>query len=183
MAGLITVLIVTALALWRLLRPSGGPSGPGPANVETEAARPVPATYKNNVQRWEPYARRFGKKYGIPWEIIAGIIWTESTGDPAETGSAGEVGLMQLKKNEAVEDVRNLTDTDVSGWARDPIKNIEVGTSYLALNLRSGRADGDIYLALRMYNQGPSGAYRNALKSRRYADKVLRRARSLGYNG
>jgi len=85
-------------------------------------------------------------KTGLPPELLAAQIDTESSGDPeAKSGAFGDpTGLMQL--GEAAADEMGVTDRT------DPRQSIDGGAAYLAKQLEG--FDGDKAKALAAYNWG-----------------------------
>lgn len=171
MVGYLFLAAVILLGFYNYITGRGGGT--------SEAVKAAP----KKVSRWIRYAKKHGNRAGIPWQIIMAIIWQESRGNPNAVGSAGEVGLMQLKPD-AVEDVQKFTSVSTTGWQEDEETNIKVGANYLEVNLRPGRADGDLFKALRMYNQGPTGALsgQSSYKSIQYAKQIRSKAQKLGYD-
>jgi soluble lytic murein transglycosylase-like protein len=137
------------------------------------------AHFPANVERWRSTVEQVAHHRAPNFHnnIILSVILQESGGIPTAQGSAGEVGLMQLKLA-AVQDL---------GWTSvpwDAKTNIEGGVRYL--ELQYGRVRGVewsdrkpyIYHALRAYNQGFAGAQRNLSNGAAYANQVLNRARA-----
>lgn len=89
-------------------------------------------------------------RYGIPADLIASVIKTESSGNPNAESGTGPVGLMQVSRAVAKDYGYDPQDR------YDPAKNIEMGTRYLADNLRAFQ--GNVPKALLGYNQGTGGA-------------------------
>lgn len=89
-------------------------------------------------------------RYGIPAELIASVIKTESSGNPNAESGTGPVGLMQVSRAVAKDYGYDPQDR------YDPAKNIEMGARYLADNLRTFQ--GNVPKALLGYNQGTNGA-------------------------
>lgn len=90
------------------------------------------------------------KKYNVDPELVQSVIQAESGGDPTAASGTGPVGLMQVSRALA-------KDYGYSEQDRlDPAKNIEMGTRYLAQNLKA--FGGDPTKALIGYNQGTGGA-------------------------
>ncbi len=119
------------------------------------------------------------QKYGVPVNLIMGVIKAESDFDNNCVSSAGAKGLMQIMPVNAQE----FGVTDVF----DPRQNIFCGTDEIARHLKT--YNGDTKLALAAYNTGPGNiAKRNVTSSsspeyltvpqsvRDYADRVLRYA-------
>lgn len=115
-------------------------------------------------------------KYGVAPELVAAVIWAESSGDPNARSRRGARGLMQLMPQTAKE----------LGVARilDPRENVEGGTRYLRQMLDTH--EGDVSLALAAYNAGPDAVRRHRgvppyRETRKYVDRVIRvYERSLG---
>lgn len=125
----------------------------------------------NDVSRWWPEIKNASTRSGVPAEIIAGVVWQESAGDPDAVGSAGERGLMQLK-DIAVQDVQrtytNVAD-DVADYDSDPGSNILAGSYYLKLQ-RENHSNWD--QALEAYNQGAAGRLKKRKLAAAYRSKV-----------
>lgn len=152
-------LLAAGAAAWILLRrPALIGDGTGELHMMPPAA---PA----DVRRWQPDALDAGRVYDVAPQLVLAVIWQESAGVPTARGSAGEIGLMQLK-DVAAQD---------AGWNAatwEPRANIFQGASFLALQI--DRMGGDVYDGLRAYNQGEAGA--RSGKGHAYAQSVLRRA-------
>jgi soluble lytic murein transglycosylase-like protein len=117
----------------------------------------------------DEYISGAASKYGVAPELVAAVIWAESSGDPNARSHRGARGLMQLMPATA----REL------GVARifDPGENVEGGTKYLKRMLDDHQ--GDVSLALAAYNAGPSTVrrYRGIppyRETRDYVDRVMR---------
>ncbi len=109
-----------------------------------------------------------GAELRISPELILAIIAVESTFRERAVSRAGARGLMQIVPKWHPEQIRDI------GGAQalfDPRKNIHAGTQILAKYLHLSR--GNMRNALLRYN----GSLKNPRS--RYADKVLRRYRSL----
>ncbi len=117
--------------------------------------------------------------YGIPANVIMGVIKAESDFNPNCVSSAGASGIMQIMPENAAE----FGMTDIF----DVRQNIMCGTDEIARHLKT--YNGDLKLALAAYNTGPGNvAKRNVTSSsspeylnipqsvRDYADRVLRYA-------
>jgi hypothetical protein len=86
------------------------------------------------------------QKYGLPPELIAQIIKTESNGNPKAQSPVGAQGLMQLMP--AMQKHYGVTDPF------DPAQNIEAGSRYMADLLKQYK--GNTAAAVAHYNGGTS---------------------------
>lgn len=102
--------------------------------------------------------------YQVPTPIALAVAQKESGMNPNAVGSAGEIGLFQVKPSTAAQ----FGITDLS----DPTQNTQAGLSYLS---QLYGQFGDWNLALEAYNGGPShvtaGTVSSAAKS--YADSIM----------
>ena len=130
------------------------------------------------------YINEASERYGMPVNLIVGIMKAESNFSNECVSSAGAKGLMQLMPETAAE--VGVTDEF------DPRQNILGSVEYVTKLIN--RYDGDVRLALAAYNTGPGKISRYGVTSsesaeyfsqvpqsiRDYADRVLRYA---GYVG
>lgn len=109
------------------------------------------------------------KKYGVPWQILAGVHYVETrqSGDSNAESKAGALGPMQFMP--ATFDAYKQ-DGDNDG--KISISDVHDAIFTAAKNLKANGADkGNIAEALYNYNH-----------SHEYVEKVLNYARSLGYS-
>lgn len=119
------------------------------------------------------------EKYGLPANLIMGVIKAESDFNPSSVSYAGAMGLMQLMPANCVED--GVTDPF------DPAQNINAGSKEIAEFLV--KYDGDLKLALAAYNTGPGNVAKRGVTSsqseayltipqsvRDYVDRVIKYA-------
>lgn len=115
----------------------------------------------------ESYAVKMATKYGLDAGIFVSMLKVESglqqtRGGAVIMGSAGEIGVSQLKPGTAAEMGVNPFNA---------LENIEGGAKYLRKQLD---ATGDYTLALAAYNQGLAGSRGKGHQAgKQYADKVL----------
>ncbi len=158
-------------ALWT---PASLPDRPLVADWRQQAS-PVYATVA--LPPRYPYAKaiaRVAARFGLPADLIAGIVYVESRFNPRAVSNKGAVGLMQLLPSTARPLARKL------GLGRydlmDPETNLLLGAYFLKDRLRE--YGGDILAALSYYNGGhrmivSRGQYRN----RTYIRSVLHHSR------
>jgi soluble lytic murein transglycosylase-like protein len=108
-------------------------------------------------------------KYGLDPNLVAAVIWAESSGDPNAVSNKGARGLMQLMPATA----RELGVSNVL----DPAQNVDGGSRYLRRML--DQHEGDLSLALAAYNAGPNAVRRYGgvppyRETRDYVGRVLR---------
>ncbi|CAD7023709.1 lytic transglycosylase [Pseudorhizobium endolithicum] len=140
--------------------------------LQTKVSKPGYASPKKaltaSAQAATPYSKiivKYAEEYGVPVDLAHAVVKIESNFDPKARGSAGEVGLMQIKPATArmmgyKGSVKNLYD---------PETNIQFGMKYLAAahELGGGKTCGTIL----KYNAG-HGAKRMNPISKRYCGKV-----------
>lgn len=116
-----------------------------------------------------PYGKlisTYAAKYGVPVSLAHAVVRVESNFNPKARGSAGEIGLMQIKPATA----RAMGYRGKTSGLYDPETNIMFGMKYLAAahELGGGETCGTIL----KYNAG-HGARRMNPVSKRYCGKVL----------
>lgn len=110
---------------------------------------------------------RYAATYGVPVSLAHAVIQVESNYRPDTRGSAGEVGLMQIKPSTA----RGMGYSGSVKGLYDPETNIRFGMKYLGMahQLSGGATCGTIL----RYNAG-HGARRMNPVSKAYCGKVQR---------
>lgn len=115
-----------------------------------------------------PYAKiitRYAAEYGVPVELARAVVRIESNFNPKARGSAGEIGLMQIKPATA----RMMGYRGGAKGLYDPETNIRFGMKYLAT--AHDLADAETCGTILRYNAG-HGATRMNKVSARYCSKV-----------
>lgn len=107
-------------------------------------AKAITSVQADRLARLAPLIEGAARKYGVPVELICGVILQESGGNPRAVSPAGARGLMQLMPATA----RRFGVTN----SFDPAQNIDGGTRYLRFLLE--KFNGKIDLALAGYNAG-----------------------------
>ncbi|HEY57928.1 MAG TPA: lytic transglycosylase domain-containing protein [Anaerolineae bacterium] len=115
---------------------------PQPQGAAEAAARLAPF-FTPEVQYWAPLIRRWSEDYGLDPNLIATVMQIESCGDPQALSRSGARGLFQVMPFH----FRPHEDPF------QPDTNARRGLTYLRQALQ--RAQGDVRLALAMYNGGP----------------------------
>lgn len=118
----------------------------------------MPAT----VTRWWPSIQRAAARHAVDPDLVAIVVLVESGGDPLARSQAGATGLMQLMPATAAELATRagLPRFDAS-MLTDPELNLDLGSSYLALQLAAFGTAGDpdwqrsVEQAAAAYNGGP----------------------------
>lgn len=109
--------------------------------------------------------KTYAAQYGVPFDLAHAVVKVESNFNPKARGSAGEVGLMQIKPATA----RMMGYSGSKRGLFDPETNIKFGMKYLAMahELSGGVTCGTIL----RYNAGHGARKMNPV-SRRYCGKV-----------
>ena len=133
---------------------TGYPKAENPLTAGVKAA-----SYSSLIQT-------YAKTYGVPVDLAHAVVRVESNFNPKARGSAGEIGLMQIKPATA----RMMGYRGGAKGLYDPETNIKFGMKYLAMahDLGGGTTCGTIL----KYNAG-HGAKRMNPVSKRYCGKVL----------
>jgi soluble lytic murein transglycosylase-like protein len=174
--GMLAAVFFICLASSALLNVSTERTPPSPAAVEAgmqpqdnpDLPCRVSDLYPAEVLRWCGWITAYSEQHGLAPDLVAGLIWYESGGDPLAYSRSGAVGLMQVMPRDGL--AADFMCVNGPCFASRPTRseledaqfNIEYGTRMLAgLNSRYG----SLREALKRY--GPAGAEYT------YADKVL----------
>ncbi len=84
------------------------------------------------IQKHEATIKEKAKKYGVPEDVALGIGLLENGGSETAKSPAGALGVFQLMPGTARS--LGLTVNAKVDERRDPVKNIDAGMRYLALN-------------------------------------------------
>ncbi len=114
---------------------------------------------------YEELIEKYAGEYDVPAELALAVVQIESSFRPTVKGSAGEIGLMQVKPATA----RLMGYKGEAYGLYDPETNIRYGMKYLAGAHDLG--DGKICRTILKYNAG-HGAKRMNPVSQRYCNKV-----------
>ena len=105
------------------------------------------------VQEVAPLVRKASLEYGIPEDLVFGIIWVESRFNPQAVSPVGARGLMQIMPATA-DYLAELMKWKGNHDSFDPEFNIAAGTYYIARLI--DQFGGDVNKALAAYNAGPT---------------------------
>ena len=124
-----------------------------------------PLTAELKTASYSGFIQSYAKAYGVPVDLAHAVVRVESNFNPRARGSAGEIGLMQIKPATA----RMMGYRGSAKGLYDPETNIKFGMKYLAMahDLSGGTTCGTIL----KYNAG-HGAKRMNPVSKRYCGKV-----------
>lgn len=151
------------------------------------------------AHHYDATIRRASAKYGVDPALVKAVMWRESGFMPHCRGTAGEIGLMQLRDLAAIEwaTSERITSFEMEHLL-DPETNTLAGTWYLARLLkRYQQTDDPVPYALADYNAGranvrrwlkdnPTAATNSAAfieligypMTRRYVESILRKRKS-----
>ncbi|TPJ71326.1 lytic transglycosylase domain-containing protein [Mesorhizobium sp. B2-6-2] len=116
---------------------------------------------------------RYAASYGVPVSLAKAVIKIESNYRPNLVGSAGEIGLMQIKPATA----RMMGYTGSAKGLFDPDTNIKYGMKYLAM--AQGLGGGTTCGTILKYNAGHGATRMNPI-SAAYCSKVKVQMAALG---
>ncbi len=107
-------------------------------------AKNISLKHATRLAKYAPIIQSASERYGVPIELICGVILQESGGNPRARSHCGARGLMQLMPATARRfGVKN---------SYDPAQNIEGGVKYLRFLL--DRFNGNLELVAAGYNAG-----------------------------
>jgi soluble lytic murein transglycosylase-like protein len=140
----------------------------------TTTASVAPGMAKGVGQRspYDAIIAKYAKQHGIPLALAHGVVRTESNYRANARGSAGEIGLMQIKPATA----RGLGYKGSAKGLYDPETNIRYGMKYLAGAHKLG--GGDVCGTILRYNAGHAAKRMNKV-SAAYCAKVKQFMRSI----
>ncbi len=105
---------------------------------------------KSRLPKYEKYFKEYGKKYGIPWTLLASISYQESHWNPKAKSYTGVRGLMMLtRKTAKILGVKNRLD---------PQESIHGGTRHIKQMIKfvpdGVKGENRLKFALAAYNIG-----------------------------
>ncbi|PYE90178.1 transglycosylase-like protein with SLT domain [Phyllobacterium leguminum] len=127
------------------------------------ASAKVPAAAED-----KPYSgiiNHYAETYGVPVSLAHAVVHHESDYNADVRGSAGEIGLMQVKLSTA----RSLGYTGTARGLYNPVTNVQYGMKYLAMAQRL--SGGSVCGTILKYNAGHGATRMNPI-SARYCNQV-----------
>ncbi|MEI5677953.1 MULTISPECIES: transglycosylase SLT domain-containing protein [unclassified Mesorhizobium] len=123
------------------------------------------STQKYAGTQYSSIVARYAATYGVPVSLAHAVIRVESNYNPNARGSAGEIGLMQIKPSTA----RMMGYSGGTAGLFNPETNIKFGMKYLAMahSLGGGTTCGTVL----KYNAGHAATRMNPVSSA-YCSKV-----------
>ena len=114
------------------------------------------------AHEFDPAFQEAARRYAISPALVKAVAWHESRCDPGARGRAGEIGLMQLMEDAALEWATASRATGfVHEHAFDPVTNTLAGAYYLSKLLRRyTNTDDPLPYALADYNAGRGNVLR-----------------------
>jgi hypothetical protein len=146
--------------------PGGGGGGGGQGHPLGKIVVTDPAKYDKQIAA---AIQKYGQGQKVDPNIIKGMIWQESKGDPLAVGSLdaqGSKGLMQV----TAENAKKYGFGD----QMDPAQSIGLGVKMYAEALKHN--GGDVAKALGEYNQGPGA--KDSPNAKTYTEKVQKWAQT-----
>jgi soluble lytic murein transglycosylase-like protein len=172
--GMIAVVAFVLAASVLLVQTTPGAAEGQPAGAEPVEARSesfscrVSSAYPAEVRQWCGWITQYAEANNLHPDLVAGLIWYESGGDPLAYSRSGAVGLMQVMPRDGLAaefmcvNGPCFANRPARAELEDPRFNIEYGTRMLA-GLRNRYQD--LRTGLKAY--GPANVEYT------YADKVL----------
>ncbi len=150
---------------------------PIPDFVAETTKRFLPKKFRLRSRQISKAILQAASKYELDPVFLMAVAQNESSFDPNQIGSVGEIGLMQIRPSTA-EWIAGLYSLEYTGprTLHDPVKNIWIGAALIHWLRREFDQNGPLYVSA--YNLGP-GKVREMISSNRppkiYARAVLRR--------
>jgi soluble lytic murein transglycosylase-like protein len=151
-------------------RARGGPQARGPHMAK------LSVKHAKRLAQFAPLIARNAAKYGVPVDLICGLMVQESGANPKARSHVGATGLMQLMPATA----RRMGVTNI----HDPAQNIEGGVKYLRYLM--DLFPGDVNKVLAGYNAGEGavkkyGGIPPYRETQNYVPRVKAYARTVGH--
>ncbi|OCW58598.1 lytic transglycosylase domain-containing protein [Hoeflea olei] len=144
-----------------------GVSGETTGSISSSTIKPSSLNMGYAARPYGKLISSYAKQQGVPESLAHAVISVESNYRPNARGSAGEIGLMQIKPGTA----RMMGYSGSTKGLYDPETNIKYGMKYLAMAHKLG--GGSTCGTILKYNAGHAAKRMNPV-SKRYCGKVTR---------
>ncbi len=145
--------------------------------LEVQVADSLQGKWKRRSHEVARAIMEESSKYKFDPVFLMAVIQNESSFNPTIRGTSGEIGLMQVLPTTAQWIAkRNGLQWEGEKTLLDPVKNIRIGSAYMAFLRERTAAQGGLYLAA--YNMGLKNVYRALKKDvhpKDYAIRVMQR--------
>lgn len=135
----------------------------------------------SKLSKYDNYFKKYAKKYGFDWRLLAALCYQESRFDPRAHNRWGAIGLMQVKQSTAND--KSVRIQNIKGM-KNIENNIHAGVKYLHwikttyFDVIEDMSEKErVRLSLASYNAGPGRvqqAIRHARKQNRDTNKWFR---------
>ena len=134
--------------------------------IKVDIFEPLDCELSTDLQE---YTYHLCRQYGVEFELVMAIMFTESNFDPYAVSSTGDYGLMQINEINFAELSDKLGITDFT----DPYQSIRSGI-YILGQLASKYTDNArVLMAYNMGDYGSSVLWEQGVHSTEYTDKVI----------
>lgn len=132
--------------------------------VASDSAALLSPIWKKGISRWAVEIAEASQKHGVDRDLIASVVFVESSGNATSISGVGAVGLMGVMSSDV-----GFGNRPNEKQLFDPATNLSWGSAILAEILR--QTGGDLHTALAAYNGG--WEYVNLQEPQKYATHVL----------
>jgi len=144
--------------------------------IHEDVRKLLPRKYKGQSLALTETIIQEATKYDFDPVFVMAIIKTESSFNPKARGSAGEIGLMQLKPTTAKE----IAEKNGIYWhgpstLENPVENVRIGVAYFAQLREKFAGFANKYIS--SYNMGAAKVrklYKNDIKPSEYSIRVIK---------
>lgn len=125
--------------------------------------------FAEKARPWRSAIDKAAQRHNVNKNLLAAILYKESSFNPDAIGSKGEIGLGQFLPI-AAEDIGR----DISELIGNPEIQIDSSAALIALNLK--RTGGDTWTTVRAYNVGIGKAKQDSTAGLAYAVDIMETA-------
>lgn len=161
---------------WKFLKTGSSPT-------KTKYGKVIPKSYSSIVNYYGEYAvselRRYKNK--MPYQLVFGIMYVESAGDPNAVGDNGtSIGLFQMTRG-AVATAHNFSPWVTDDWSemKDWKKNIQAGIAYIQYNYDQLQDENEAVLAHRWGLTNMLNRNFTESKAKDYLSRVMKHGKEI----